>query len=165
MHTMVSTVKLCKLVGLWKDYDSQKPRRTVIFILSCIILWYILPSAAYIMLQPESFFTMLKSTMELFGALMFALRIAAHMIYCSTYQKCTVDVQAVLSEFMDSPNQDIQRKIKHLRKSADYLIKFYLSAVLIQASTYGIFPLVLAVFRYLMSTEAPPLPSTVVEAK
>ncbi|XP_055644474.1 odorant receptor 67c-like [Toxorhynchites rutilus septentrionalis] len=161
---MASTVRLCKLVGLWKDYESQKPHWRAFFILACLIFCFILPSSVYIILSPESFTTILKAILELFSITLFALRIGVHIVYSSMYQKCFDNVQSVLSEFVDSPNKEIQQKIEHLRKSADYLIRFYVSAVMVQGIIYGIIPMLVTSFRYLTNSETLKLPATMIEA-
>ncbi|EAT37619.2 AAEL010415-PA [Aedes aegypti] len=161
---MSASLKLCRWLGLWHDVNLDKPCWQTVFISFCLLFWYILPGCLYITRGGRMLQYLLKSILEVFSMCVIVLRCVVHMINRKTVQNSFVELEDAISTFENSPYEDVRQMLRHLLKSADYLVKIYVSIVFIQASIYGLVPAILTTYRYCNSNETVQLPSAVMEA-
>lgn len=93
------------------------------------------------------------------------IRCIYHIFNRKNLQECFVDLQEAISAFKNCPYEDVRRTLKHLHKSAHYVVKIYVSIVFIQASAYGVVPAALITYQYCTSDEMIQLPSAVMDAE
>nr|DAA80394.1 TPA_exp: odorant receptor 53 [Aedes aegypti] len=161
---MSASLKLCKWLGLWHDANLDKPCWQTVFLILCLLFWYILPGYMYIVRGEKMLQDLLKPILEVFSMAVIVLRCLIHMINRQSVQECFADLQNAISKFKNSPYEDVQRILRHLLKSADYIVKFYVSIVFVQASLYGFLSAALTTFKYCTSDEIIQLPSAVMDA-
>ncbi|EAT32572.1 AAEL015286-PA [Aedes aegypti] len=161
---MSASLKLCKWLGLWHDANLDKPCWQTVFLILCLLFWYILPGYMYIVRGEKMLQDLLKPILEVFSMSVIVLRCLIHMINRQSVQECFADLQNAISKFKNSPYEDVQRILRHLLKSADYIVKFYVSIVFVQAGLYGFLSAALTTFKYCTSNEIIQLPSAVMDA-
>ncbi|XP_055523148.1 putative odorant receptor 71a [Wyeomyia smithii] len=162
---MRSSINLCKVVGLWDEANRRRrPRWQVILLASSLILWYIIPSAAFMIRNEKVLLIQLKPTLELFAIIIFTVRLFVHIITQDKLQKCYYQTHSVLNEFVDSSFEDVRSILAHMQVSSERLVKYYTCGVMAQASIYGWVPAIITIFKYAVGTKIPELPSTVLEA-
>ncbi|EJY57872.1 AAEL017534-PA [Aedes aegypti] len=161
---MSASLKLCKWLGLWHEVNLSSPCWQTVFIMCSILFWFILPGCLYITRGEKTLRDLLKSILEVFAMSVIVSRLMVHMFNRKKLQACFVDLREAISTFENYPHENVQRILRHLLKSADYLVKIYVSIVFIQASVYGVVPAVLTTYQYCTSDEIIRLPSAVMDA-
>lgn len=163
---MAATIKLSMLCGTWgAEINCRQIWKPVMFAL-CLIFWYILPSALFIIGQEKSFIVLMKPVLELFAITMFVFRTANLVICRKTLYECYGDLQQCYDKFAANLHEDVQKIVRHVHRSADLLPKFYIPMVFFQAVSYGWLPATLTIVRYAFGgKESVELPSTVLEAE
>lgn len=162
---MSASLKLCKWFGLWNESNLSRPCWQTVFVIFCLLFWYILPGYLYIARGEKTLQTLLKPIIEIFAMSVITIRCIYHIFNRKNLQECFVDLQEAISAFKNCPYEDVRRTLKHLHKSAHYVVKIYVSIVFIQASAYGVVPAALITYQYCTSDEMIQLPSAVMDAE
>ncbi|KXJ71728.1 hypothetical protein RP20_CCG019852 [Aedes albopictus] len=163
--SMMSTnVRLCRAVGLWYDPTHWRFTWQTVFIISTQVLWFMLPTVAFMIRREKTFAVQLKPILEIVEIGVIVFRTSAHWNGRRLLTNCFDDLRKTFGRFSGSAHEDIRRTLRHLDQSADYLVKIYVFVVLFQALTYGPLTTFITIVRYLRKDESLVLASPVLEA-
>lgn len=162
---MTANVKLCRTVGLWYDTTHWRFTWQPVFVICSQVLWYTLPTVAFMVRKEKVFAIQLRPILELIAVGTIAARTALHWFHRKTLTECFSDLQKAFDQFSDSAHEDIRSKLRHLQRSADRLVKIYVFIVLFQAMSYGPLTIFITTIRYAKGDETLVLTSPALEAE
>nr|XP_029722568.1 uncharacterized protein LOC115263418 [Aedes albopictus] len=124
--SMMSTnVRLCRAVGLWYDPTHWRFTWQTVFIISTQVLWFMLPTVAFMIRREKTFAVQLKPILEIVEIGVIVFRTSAHWNGRRLLTNCFDDLRKTFGRFSGSAHEDIRRTLRHLDQSADYLVKIY----------------------------------------
>ncbi|XP_058813419.1 putative odorant receptor 71a [Topomyia yanbarensis] len=152
---MTLNIKLCKLMGLWNETNLPKPCWQAVFYVASMICLYILPGLIFIIRQEHNIH-ILRAVLECIAMTVYTLRFIKQAFHREELQSCYNEMQEVLTDISENRDSAIQTLLKHLQRSAQVLVKYYLISIMSQSLLYGLIPA-------LASFNADELPPTVLE--
>lgn len=162
---MSANVRLCRAVGLWYDLTHWRFTWQPIFVILSQVFWFMIPTVAFMIQREKIFAVQLKPILEIVEIGMIVFRTTAHWYGRRSLTNCFDDLHKAFEQFSVSAHEDIRRTLRHLQRSASYLVKIYVFVVLFQALSYGPLATFITIVRYCRSDETLVLTSPVLEAE
>ncbi|XP_055585366.1 uncharacterized protein LOC129738200 [Uranotaenia lowii] len=159
-----TTVKLCRIVGLLDRDVAGDTRQRAVVVISGITVFMTIPNLIYLIRKEKNLEHTFRVVIESIALVSIVLRLMFHYINRDGMQACYDDVRSVFNEYVDNPVAEVQKTLKHLYKSAEFLVKFYLYGVMSQAVSFGLIQAVITTVKYFVNGHVEQFPAPVIEA-